>query len=182
MLFRSQGATVNFVNRYVNTGSTADTYNITLGTDNYPSGRQFFLYKADANNQPTSTYQDTGTDGIEDTGQIQPGDTVVVILQVQLPSGVSGVGPFSVDKTLTSIGDPNESATHTDRLNTIVAPTVDLTNNVAAGLAGALGEGQGPETAAIVSQTTNPGTTVSFTLFVKKYKCRTRCIRFGLCS
>lgn len=162
-----QGATVNFVNRYVNTGSTADTYNITLGTDNYPSGRQFFLYKADANNQPTSTYQDTGTDGIEDTGQIQPGDTVVVILQVQLPSGISGAGPFSVDKTLTSIGDPNESATHTDRLNTIVAPTVDLTNDAAAGLAGALGEGQGPETAFVVSETTNPGTTVSFTLFVK---------------
>ena len=162
-----QGSTVNFINRYVNTGSTADTYNIELGTDNYPSGRQFFLYKADGNNNPTSTYQDTGSDGKPDTGNIQPGDTVVVILQVQLPSGISGVGPFSVDKTLTSIGDPNESATHTDQLNTIVAPTVDLTNDAAAGLAGALGEGFGPETNVVVNETTNPNATVSFTLFVK---------------
>lgn len=162
-----QGTTINFINRYVNTGSTTDTYNITLGSDNYPSGRQFFLYKADANNNPTSTYQDTGVDGIPDTGNIQPGDTIVVILQVQLPSGASGTGPYSVDKTLTSLGDPNESATHTDRLNKIVAPTVDLTNNAAAGDAGALGEGDGPETNAVVNQTTNPGTTVSFTLYVK---------------
>lgn len=161
-----QGATINFINRYVNTGSTTDTYNIELGTDNYPSGRQFFLYKADGNNNPTSTYQDTGTDGIPDTGPIAAGDTIVVILQVQLPSGESG-GPYAVDKTLTSLGDPNESATHTDRVNTVVAPTVDITNDFAAGVAGALGEGQGPETAAVKSQTTNPGSIVSFTLFVK---------------
>ena len=161
-----QGGNINFINRFVNTGSTTDTYNIELGSDNYPSGRQFFLYKADSNNQPTSTYQDTGTDGIADTGPVAPGDTIVVILQVQLPSGESG-GPFSVDKTLTSIGDTNESATHTDRVNTVLAPTVDLTNDVASGGVGALGEGRGPESASVANEVTNPGSTVSFTLFVK---------------
>lgn len=161
-----QGATLNFINRFKNTGSTTDTYNIAINTGNYPSGTQFFFYKADASNNPTSTYQDTGSDGIPDTGPVAAGDTVVVILQVQLPSGESG-GPFSIDKTLTSLGDPNESATHTDRVDLVVAPTVDLTNDFAAGVAGALGEGKGPETNAVKSQTTNPNSTVSFTLFVK---------------
>lgn len=161
-----QGNTINFVNRFKNTGSTSDTYNIAVNTGNYPAGTQFFFYKADVNNNPTSTYQDTGTDGIPDTGPVAAGDTVVVILQVQLPSGQSG-GPFSIDKTLTSLGDPNESATHTDRVNTVVAPTVDITNDFAAGVAGALGEGRGPEATIVKQQTTNPGSTVSFTLFVK---------------
>ncbi|MFY0683629.1 MAG: DUF11 domain-containing protein [Balneola sp.] len=161
-----QGATLNFVNRFKNTGSTTDTYNIAVNTGNYPAGTQFFFYKADASNNPTSTYQDTGSDGIPDTGPVAAGDTVVVILQVQLPSGESG-GPFSIDKTLTSIGDPAESATHTDRVDLVVAPTVDLTNDAAAGTAGALGEGKGPETNAVKSQTTNPNSTVSFTLYVK---------------
>lgn len=161
-----QGATLNFVNRFKNTGTTTDTYNITVNTGNYPTGTQFFFYKADASNNPTSTYQDTGTDGIPDTGPIAAGDTIVVILQVQLPSGQSG-GPYSIDKTLTSVGDPNESDTHTDRVDLVTSPTVDLTNNAAAGNAGALGEDEGPETAPVVSQTTNPGQLVSFTLFVK---------------
>jgi len=161
-----QGATLNFINRFKNTGSTTDTYNIAINTGNYPSGTQFFFYKADASNNPTSTYQDTGSDGIPDTGPVAAGDTVVVILQVQLPSGESG-GPFSIDKTLTSLGDPNESATHTDRVDLVVAPTVDLTNDFAAGDAGALGEGDGPEENAVKSLTTNPNSTVSFTLFVK---------------
>lgn len=161
-----QGATLNFINRFKNTGSTSDTYNIAVNTGNYPAGTQFFFYKADANNDPTSTYQDTGSDGIPDTGPIAAGDTVVVILQVQLPSGESG-GPYSIDKTLTSIGDPTESATHTDKVNLVVAPTVDLTNDAAAGTAGALGEGKGPETNAVKSQVTNPNSTVSFTLYVK---------------
>lgn len=161
-----QGATLNFVNRFKNTGSTSDTYNIAINTGNYPSGTQFFFYKADGNNNPTSTYQDTGSDGIPDTGPVAAGDTVIVILQVQLPSGQSG-GPYSVDKTLTSVGDPSESDTHTDRVDLVSSPTVDLTNNAAAGVTGALGEGKGPETNALVTQTTNPGSLVSFTLFVK---------------
>lgn len=161
-----QGGTLNFINRFKNTGSTSDTYNITVNTGNYPSGTQFFFYKADASNNPTSTYQDTGTDGIPDTGPIASGDTVVVILQVQLPSGESG-GPYSIDKTLTSTGDPTESATHTDRVDLVIAPTVDLTNDAASGNPGALGEGKGPETNVVKSQTTNPNSTVSFTLYVK---------------
>ncbi len=161
-----QGATLNFINRFKNTGTTTDTYNIAINTGNYPAGTQFFFYKADASNEPTSTYQDTGSDGIPDTGPVAAGDTVVVILQVQLPSGESG-GPFSVDKTLTSVNNAAASATHTDQVTNVVAPTVDLTNDAASGDVGALGEGQGPEANAVKSITTNPGNTVSFSLFVK---------------
>ncbi len=162
----AQGSTINFVNRYENTGTTIDTYNITLSNDSYPSGTQFLLYKSDGNGNPTSTYQDTGTDGIPDTGPIAVGDTVVVILQVQLPSGVTGSN-FSIDKTLTSVNDANANATHKDKLGFIQPRTVDLTNDFAAGDVGALGEGRGPETNAVKTLNASPGSTVSFTLFVK---------------
>lgn len=161
-----QGATLNFINRYVNNGSTTDTYNIETSNSNYPGSAQPLLYRSDGNGNPTSTYQDTGTDGIPDTGPVAPGDTIVVILQIALPANATGSN-FSIDKTLTSINDANANATHKDKLGYIEPKTVDLTNDFAAGDAGALGEGRGPETAAVKTLNASPGSTVSFTLFVK---------------
>lgn len=161
-----QGATLNFINRYVNNGSTTDTYNIETSNSNYPGSAQPLLYRSDGSGNPTSTYQDTGTDGIPDTGPVAPGDTIVVILQIALPSNATGSN-FSIDKTLTSINDSNANATHKDKLGYIEPKTVDLTNDFAAGDAGALGEGRGPETAAVKTLNASPGSTVSFTLFVK---------------
>ena len=161
-----QGATLNFINRYVNTGSTTDTYNIQTSNSNYPGSAQPLLYRSDGNGNPSSTYQDTGSDGIPDTGPVAPGDTVVVILQISLPANATGSN-FSIDKTLTSINDATANATHKDKLGYIVPRTVDLTNDFAAGVVGALGEGKGPETAVVKSLNASPGSTVSFTLFVK---------------
>lgn len=161
-----QGATINFINRFVNTGSTTDTYNIQTSNSNYPGSAQPLLYRSDGNGNPTSTYQDTGSDGIPDTGPVAPGDTIVVILQIALPANATGSN-FSIDKTLTSINDSNANATHKDKLGYIEPRTVDLTNDFASGVAGALGEGRGPETAAVKTLNASPGSTVSFTLFVK---------------
>lgn len=169
-----QGATVDFLNRYRNVGTAQDTYNITIteATTNFPVGTTFTLFQTDGNGNPTSPYTDTGTDGIPDTGPVAVGDTVEVVLRVNLPSGVSG-GPYSIDKTLTSLGDPAESATHTDELEGIFDPTVDLTNNAAFGDVGALGEGDGPEAAPVVTESTNPGATVTFNLFVENTSAQT---------
>lgn len=158
-----QGAIVNFVNRFVNEGTATDTYNITVNSSDYPAGTTFTFFQADASNAPTSPYTDTGSDGIPDTGPVAVGDTVVVVLQVNLPSGESG-GPFSVVKTLTSVNDPSESDFHVDKLEGIKTPTVDITNN--GGIGTGTGVGQGPEVNPVTTITTNPNNTVTFSLFI----------------
>lgn len=164
----NQGETVNFVNRFINDGTATDTYNITFSSSDYPSGTTLTAYQATDNSlsaTPTSPYTDTNSDNVVDTGPVAVGDTVVVILQVSLPSGQSG-GPFSVVKTLTSINDPSANDTHVDKLDGITVPTVDITNGFALGNGSETGAGQGPETSPVTTLTTNPGTTVNYTLFI----------------
>lgn len=157
-----QGAIVNFVNKFVNVGTATDTYTITTSNDSYPSGSTFTFYQADANDQPTSPFTQGGG-GQYITGPVAVGDTITVILQVNLPSGESG-GPYSVVKTLTSVNDPSESDFHVDALEGIKEPTVDITNNGAIGTG--TGVGQGPETNPVSTITTNPNNTVSFSLWI----------------
>lgn len=164
----NQGSTVNFVNRFINDGTATDRYNITFSGSNYPTGTTLTAYQATNNSltaAPTSPYTDTNSDNIVDTGPVAVGDTVVVILQVSLPSGQSG-GPFSVVKTLTSINDPSATDTHVDKLEGITIPTVDITNDAALGNIETTGAGQGPETNPVTTITTNPGTTINYTLFI----------------
>lgn len=165
-----QGATVNFVNVFSNNGSSTDVYNISLNGSSYPSGTTFTLYKSDGLGNPANPLTDSDGDGIPDTGPVSPGANFEVILQVSLPAGASGDNGgsgFTVDKTATSSNDPNQSATHTDRLLAITANTVDLTNDSPVN-GSAPGEGiqNTGEVAAVTANTTNPGTTTSFTLYI----------------
>lgn len=157
-----QGEIVNFVNKFVNVGTATDTYDITLSNNNFPPSATLTFFKADASDQPTSPFT-VGAGGIFNTGPVAVGDTIVVILQVNLPSGVSG-GPYSVVKTLTSQNDPSESDFHVDKLEGITEPTVDITNN--GGIGTGTGVGQGPETNPVTTITTNPNNTVTFSLWI----------------
>jgi uncharacterized repeat protein (TIGR01451 family) len=58
------------------------------------------------------------------------------------------------------------SDTVTEKLNTITANTVDLTNNAIIGGPGVLGTGAGPGGSALVTNSTNPGTTTTLVLYV----------------
>ncbi len=158
----NQGSIVNFVNKFVNEGTATDTYTITTTNNNYPSGTTFTFYKADGDDLPTSPFTQGGG-GQYITGPVAVGDTITVILQVNLPSGVSG-GPYSVVKTLTSVNDPSESDFHVDALDGIKTPTVDITNDGAIGTG--TGVGQGPETNPVSTITTNPNNTVTFSLWI----------------
>ncbi len=160
-----QGNILNFLNTFRNDGSGTDRFNISLAGSTYPTGTAFLFYKVDANGQPSSTFTDTNNDGIPDTGPVPADSVIQVILQVQLPSGESG-SDYGVTKTLTSIGDPNESDFHIDALGEITTPTVDITNLAALGQPGVIGVGEGPEEFAITTETANPGTTVNFGLFI----------------
>ena len=155
------GSTVSFTNVVTNTGTGTDTFNITLDptATPFPVGTTFQLFKSDG----ATPLVDTNGDGIIDTGPLAAGATYNVILKAALPPGALSGGPFTINKTATSVVDPTKKATATDTLNSITGASVDLTNKspVSPGLPGT---GAGPEGSAQVTNATNPGTTTVFTL------------------
>lgn len=154
-----QGSTLRFDNRVTNNGNGVDTFDITFANGTFPAGTSFQLLQADGQTPLT----DSNGNGIPDTGPLNPGATISVFLRVTLPSGATGVGPFDVIKTATSVTDPTVSNTTTDRLTAIATSTVDLTNTSAG--AGAPGAGIGPEAAPVTAVTVTPGGTATFSLF-----------------
>ena len=156
-----QGSTVVFTNVVKNNGNTPDSFDITLPTSSFPAGTSFQLYQADG----VTPLLDTNGNGVPDTGTLASGATYNVVLRATLPTNASG-GPFTVSKTATSKLDPSKTATVNDTLTAIVANSVDMTNIAAIGGGGVTGVGPGPEASAQTTNTTNPGTTTRFTLFV----------------
>jgi uncharacterized repeat protein (TIGR01451 family) len=152
------GSTVSFTNVVTNSGNGIDTLNITLSAGDYPAGTTFQLFKSDG----VTPLVDTNSDGKPDTGPLAAGATYNVILKATLPPNAPAKAtPSSVSKTATSVFDPTKSATTADTLNAIAGATADLTNNTPTGP----GVGPGPEGTAVVTNTTGPGTTTTFTLF-----------------
>lgn len=160
-----QGSIINFLNVFQNIGTATDVYNITLSSNSYPQGTTFTFYQVDGSDQPTAPFTDTNNDGIVDTGPVLVNEVIKVILEVNLPSGQSG-GPFGVIKTLTSINDPAESDFHTDVVQEVTTPTVDITNVAEIGNGSETGTGVGPESSPVTTTAVNPGTQVTFTLFI----------------
>jgi len=154
------GGTVSFTNVIKNTGNGTDTFNIALSAGNFPSGTSFVLYKSDG----VSPLIDTNGDGIPDTGPLAAGASYSVIVKAVLAANAAGTGPFTVNKTATSIVDPTKNAAAADTLTAITSASVDLTNNAAVGQAGVKGTGSGPEASAQVTNATNPATTTTFIL------------------
>lgn len=157
------GSTVSFTNVVTNNGTGVDTFNITLGaTNNFPAGTTFQLFKTGG----LTPLVDTNSDGIIDTGPMAVGATYNVVLNATLPPNATSTGaPFSISKTATSVFNPGVSSTGTDTLTTIANAAVDLTNNAAIGGAGVAGVGAGlVGDTAKATNSTNPGTTTTFTL------------------
>ena len=152
----SQGSTVLFTNTVVNTGNGSDTFDITVTNSTFPSGSTFTLYQNDGN---TPLVDSTGN-GIPDTGPLATNVSYKVILKVVLPTGVSGGGAYTAQKTARSKFDTSVSASANDVLTTITGSTVDIGNGASGGA------GAGPEVSAVVVNTANPGTTTRFTLHV----------------
>ena len=154
-----QGSVVSFSNVLTNTGNGTDTFDITWAGSTFPAGSAITLLQSNGINPLT----DSNLDGIPDTGPLAAGASYTVVLQVQLPANATG-GPFQVVKTATSATNPAITGTATDILTAITANSVDVTND--APLPGGLGVGAGPEVAYVVRNTTAPGTTSRFTLYV----------------
>ena len=156
----TQGSTAFFTNIVSNTGNGTDRFDITVGTTTFPAGTTFALFQGDG----TTPLLDSNRNGVPDTGPITPSGTFSVIIKATLPTTASGGGPYTVQKTAKSITDPASLATTTDTLTTIVANTVDLTNDSPGGAAP--GAGAGPEGSPVKTVVVAPGATARFTLYV----------------
>ncbi len=120
-----QNTVVVFRNVVTNTGNGPDRFDIELGTDTYPVGTIFTLYKSDG----ISLLLDTDGSGLPDTGPMDgiagPGpNTYDVFVRVQLPPAVSGFGPFTLPKTAISAANSTVRDTTNDVLTEITAATV----------------------------------------------------------
>ncbi len=160
--------TVNFENVIWNTGNAVDTFNIEVDVINttFPANTVYRLLKADA----ATPLLDTNQDGTVDTGPLQPGEYAIVIMQMQLPFGVSGnnggIG-FDIEKFARSSNDANVLNGVIDHLDEIVSNQVDLTNQNPAGSPGALGVGPGPEAQAVSTENLDDNGVASFDLHVR---------------
>ncbi len=182
-----QGSMVKFENYIWNLGNAVDTFDITTPSDTFPIGTLFLLMRSDG----VTPLTDTDGSGDVDTGPIPPkgeacGNAQIlssdgycgykVVLTAFLPPSVSS-GSFNVTKLATSTNDGTKTNTVIDLIANIVANTVDLTNNFKANTAtdpetncnsasSNCGFGTGPEVNAVTTNTTAPGSTTTFSLFV----------------
>lgn len=165
-----QGGTVLFYNTVTNTGSGSDTFNITVANTSFPAGTVFQLLQSDG---VTPLMQDSNGDGTADV-MLASGASYTLVVKATLPPGASGnnggagyLAVATARSTITGayVVNPGGSDTVTERLDTIIANAVDVTNNVVDG-ASAPGHGAGPEGSPVVTNTTNPGTGTTFTLYV----------------
>ncbi|MEM7255797.1 MAG: hypothetical protein AAF404_00250 [Pseudomonadota bacterium] len=121
------GATVSFKNVITNTGNTDDIIELSLTnspTLPFPPGTVFTFW------DDTGLVQLTDSNGLlgVDAGLVNPGQSVTITVKASLPASVSGNAGYEASLVATSAADPDADATMTERLLTIVTPTVDIHN------------------------------------------------------
>ncbi len=163
-----EGEQVLFNNEVTNNGSAADTFTLTTSGSTFPAGTTFRFF--------TST-------GVElagaETPQVQPGETIIIQVRAQLPAGTTGVGPYDVVVTATSVNDPSAtpaSDTKTESLGEILAARVDIANGTAITVTNGADDADAAdtdvantaagETAAITTTAAAPGADVTFPLVI----------------
>lgn len=130
----NQAATVVFEDWVHNTGNAPDKFNISVVAGNtFPAGTSFQLFKSDG----ATPLLDTNGDGVIDTGDLPTGGAYKVVLKAILPAGASGNNGgagYQVTLRATSAADSTKFNDMENRLTTIVANTVDLTNGPGLGV------------------------------------------------
>lgn len=156
-----QNGTAVFHDFVWNTGNGPDSFDITLSGSTFPSGTVFQLYQSDG----YTPLLDNNGNGTPDTGTHSAGSVYEVVVKATLPPGASG-GNYNVTLTATSFKNRNKSNPAINHLTSITTHSVDLTNNAALGQSGVAGDGAGPETNAVTTNSVMPGHTTRFTLYV----------------
>lgn len=156
----TQGGTVNFHNTVTNTGNGVDSFNLSLITSSFPAGTTLQLFRADG----LTPLTDTNNDGLPDTGPLNAGAALNIVVKATLPANVPaapGNGSYAVTVHGVSTFNSTVSGDGIDTLTTISSNSVDLTLNAAGN--GNPGFGAGPEVAAVTTRNVAPGGSTRFT-------------------
>lgn len=108
------GDTLNFNNVLTNLGNATDTFEISLGANNFPAGTTIELYRADGRTRVADT---NGNGGI-DSGPLGAGESTSIIARVTLPQLITG-GMFRLDKNAVSTRNSGVRDTAVDTLGVI---------------------------------------------------------------
>ncbi len=127
------GSTVVFRNVLTNTGTTPETFEITLGPGNFPAGTAFALFAPDG----TTPLADTNGNRTPDTGVVAPGERRVIVVRATLPTSTPP-GAYRITKTATSARDASARAADDDRVEAVtvacgVVIEPDMTGRVGRG-------------------------------------------------
>nr|WP_307775364.1 hypothetical protein [uncultured Cetobacterium sp.] len=170
------GETVIFRNVLTNKGNAPETFNLTLDTaaSTFPAGsiataKILILTEGGAYVEPLDTNNDT----IRDSGVLAVNESLEVFLSITLTDDIED-NEYRMTKVATSVYDNAFTVTAPDIVSSIVAPTVDLTNNASVfNASGDIdltipGAGRGPEATPVTSVAVTPNgeKVVNFTLFV----------------
>jgi uncharacterized repeat protein (TIGR01451 family) len=160
----NQGSVVFLDNVVVNNGNGSDTIELNVISDTFPAGSIIEFYRNDG----VTPLTDTTGDSNPDTGSLGAGLSFTYRLKVTLPASVfgnnSGNGFTAVVEGVSTFNNA-VTDTLTNKLDSIVQSTVDLTANDVVGGPSVLGENQGPETSPVVTNSVVPNATTVFNLF-----------------
>lgn len=122
------GATVLFKSVVSNTGNTDDILELSIVNATalpFPAGTVFTFW------DDTGLVQLTDTNGLYgvDAGLVPAGTSETITVKASLPASVSGSAGYEAFLTVTSAGSTDSTATLTDRLESIITPTVDIHNS-----------------------------------------------------
>jgi len=141
----------DFINTVRNDGNSADEINIILdGTSTIPAGWSVQFFRMDG----VTPLNDSGSDGIPDVGNINPGNTASFIVRVGVPGDAAAGGPYLAVVEAQSANDPAVSNLTTDEITQVNPSAVDIGN-----YDGAAGVDDTP-----VNVNTDPGLNVDFAL------------------
>ncbi len=166
------GGMVVFNVKVFNTGNALDTINITsasAGTSGgtpFPAGTTYQFFKADG----ATPLSDTNGDTTIDTGPIQSGDSIIIVVKAILPGTLlpaSNVN-YTLTVTGTSANDPTQKDATRDVLTSVMGTLVDITNSAVGTSTGSGADlGPGPSSTPTTTNTVQAGGTTAFTLYVK---------------
>ena len=126
----SSGATVVFENYVWNTGTVADRFNLNFNSHNLPTGSVLEFYRADG----VTPLFDTNNDGVVDTGPLDAGAKLPIIVKVTFPADYVDTTntTYSIVPKAQSIADNTKTDTVQDRTSLIQSTAsrlVDLFNS-----------------------------------------------------
>lgn len=126
----ASGGELLFRNYVWNSGNSADRFNLSFSNDSFPTPHQLEFYRADG----VTPLLDSNGDGISDTGLLQPGEKLDIVVKLRLPTtfAASSNTSYSVFARAQSLGDSSKTDTVEDRGSitlTDASRLVDLSNS-----------------------------------------------------